>query len=64
MHEYRIFTLDENGRVAGSAMTLECIDDHAAVARAQQHLNGRAVEVWKGARMVVRLDPLRPQRVV
>jgi hypothetical protein len=61
MHDYRIFTLDEKGRIAGPAMTLECVDDQAAVARAQQHVNGRAVEVWKGARMVVRLDPLHPQ---
>jgi hypothetical protein len=63
MHEYRIYTLDAKGHIAGPATTLECVDDQAAVARAQQLVNGRAVEVWKGARMVVRLDPLRPKRV-
>jgi hypothetical protein len=30
------------------------------VDQAQQHLNGRAVEVWNGARMIVRLDPIHP----
>ena len=60
MHEYRIYILDENGRIAGPATVLECLDDQAAVAQAQQHLNGGAVEVWNGARMVVRLGPLHP----
>jgi len=58
MHEYRFFLIDQNGRIAGPATILECLDDRAAVAQAQQHLNGRAVEVWNGARMVVRLDPI------
>jgi len=61
MHEYRIFTFDENGRIAGPATILECIDGQAAVAQAQQQLNGRALEIWNGARMVVRLDPIHPK---
>jgi regulator of RNase E activity RraA len=63
MHEYRIYILDENGRIAGPATTLECVDDRAAVAQAQQQLNGRALEVWNGARKVVRLDPVHPRRL-
>jgi hypothetical protein len=57
MHDYRIFHIDKNGRIAGPATVVECPDDRAAVEQAQQYLDGRGVEVWKGARMVVRLDP-------
>ena len=53
---WHLFTRD----ITGPATILECPDDQAAVDQAQQHLNGRAVEVWNGARMVVRLDPIRP----
>jgi hypothetical protein len=60
MQEYRIFVIGRNGRITGPATILECPDDQAAVDQAQQHLNGRAVEVWNGARMIVRLDPIHP----
>jgi hypothetical protein len=40
MHEYRIFLIDENGRIARLATILECLDDQTAVAQAQQQPNG------------------------
>jgi hypothetical protein len=58
MQEYRIFLIDKNGRIAEPAKILECPDDQAAIEQAQQYLNGRAVEVWNGARRIVHLDPI------
>jgi hypothetical protein len=57
MQEYRIFLIDQNGRIAEPAKILKCSDDQAAVQQARQYLDGRAVEVWNGARRVVHLDP-------
>ena len=60
MQEYRVFLIDQNGRIAEPAQILECADDKAAVEQARQYLDGRAVEVWNGARRVVHLDPTHP----
>jgi hypothetical protein len=60
MQEYRIFLIEKNGHIAEAATILKCPDDQAAVEQAQQYLNGRAVEVWRGARRVIHLDPIHP----
>jgi len=58
MQEYRIFLIGSDRRIAEAAKIVKCPDDQAALAQAQQYLDGRAVEVWKGARMIAHFDPI------
>jgi len=58
MQEYRIFFIGSDRRIAEPAVIVECPDDQAALAQAQQYLDGYAVEVWKGARMIAHFDPI------
>jgi hypothetical protein len=37
-------------------MELESETDEEAVAKARQHFNGGAIEVWQGVRIVAKLD--------
>ena len=57
MPEYRFYELEHSNRVAGPPTELECASDHEAIAEAKKLLDGRALEVWQGARVVTRLQP-------
>jgi translation initiation factor IF-1 len=57
MHEYRIYTLNDNNRIAGPAEVIACDDDMEAIARAKRLLDGHDVEIWRGDRVVIRLKP-------
>ncbi|MBR0874289.1 hypothetical protein JQ633_28310 [Bradyrhizobium tropiciagri] len=57
MAVYRVYVLDEAGRVAGPPHILDCADDDEAALRARQYLDGQVVEVWAGARLVIALKP-------
>jgi hypothetical protein len=57
MQEYRIYTLDKDGKIGSPPEVIECEDDSAAFEHARQLLNGTAVEVWQTARRVGRLEP-------
>jgi hypothetical protein len=61
MQEYRIFLIGSDRRIVGPAEIIECPNDEAAVAEAQQYLDGLAVEVWKGARMIAHFDPIHSE---
>jgi hypothetical protein len=61
MVAYRIFTLDNDGRIKGPPTIVRCGSDIAAVAEAQLLLDGKAIEVWQEARLVVHLDPMRKE---
>jgi hypothetical protein len=50
MH-YRLFLLDEGGRVR-ARFGLECPDDKDAIKDAIQFADGEALEVWQDTRMV------------
>jgi hypothetical protein len=58
MQEYRIYLIDPAGRITQPAEVIECTDDEAAIAQAKQYINGRAVEVWRGAQRIVHFDPI------
>jgi hypothetical protein len=58
MQEYRIYLFDQHGHIDRPPTIVECADDQAAIEQAKQYLNGRFVEVWDGARRVIRLDPI------
>jgi hypothetical protein len=49
---YRVFELDENGRVSRPAMNLQAADDIDALARARQLVGQRDLEVWQDTRLV------------
>jgi hypothetical protein len=55
MPDYRIYTLTVHERVKKPPRVIECADDQEAVEWAKRFVVGADVEVWDGARMVVRL---------
>ena len=54
---YRVYVLDRDGHVAGPPQVLHCANDDEVTAQARQSLNGNSIEIWEGARRVVRLEP-------
>jgi hypothetical protein len=62
MTAYRFYFLDSAGHVAGPPDIVECADDRAAIEAAKALVNGKAIEVWEMARIVIRLEPKRPER--
>jgi hypothetical protein len=57
MPQYRIFTLRDDGHIAGPSDIIDCLDDRAAVREAKQTLNEKAIEIWDGPRRIAKLDP-------
>jgi hypothetical protein len=53
---YRLYKL-VGGRIAGPAEVIVRADDHGAIDKAKQHLEGAAIEVWHGPRLVTRIEP-------
>ena len=49
---YRAFKLDKRGKIVETPYVMECEDDTDALIWAQQYVDGRAVEIWEGARRV------------
>jgi hypothetical protein len=54
---YRVYVLEADGRVATPPHVVECADDDDAVRLARQYVDGKAVEVWRDASRVARLEP-------
>lgn len=59
MAGYRLYFLDDNSRIR-DAVEFECVADEDALAEAEQRHDGRAMELWSGARVVSRI-PKRPK---
>lgn len=57
MTAYRLYTLGSDGHIEGPPTIVECDDNQAAVERAKELLNGKAIEVWERKRLIVRLEP-------
>ena len=57
MPEYYLYTIKKDGHSDGPPKVVECQDDEAAVKKAKQLLDDRLIEIWEGARVVMRLDP-------
>ena len=55
MQEYRAYLLGIDGHIR-ERVELEGETDEEAVAKARQHFNGAAIEVWQGVRIVAKLD--------
>ena len=43
-----------DGHVTAPATVIECADDQEAIGKAAQLVDGRAVELWAGARLIMR----------
>jgi hypothetical protein len=52
---YRIYRLDEQGRVTAPPVELYCSNDEEAIERAKQLLDEVDLEIWNLARFVRRL---------
>jgi hypothetical protein len=55
MAHYRIYVTTTDGRVTALPTVVECADDQEAIGKAAQITNGKSVELWEGARFIVRL---------
>jgi hypothetical protein len=54
MSGYRLYFLDDNGRIRDAA-EFECDSDDEALAQADARCDGRAMELWSGVRVVRRI---------
>ncbi len=59
MADYRLYFLDDTGRIRDAA-DLESEHDEAALAHALTRHDGRAMEIWSGARMVGKIPGKPP----
>ena len=57
MLDYRVYILDEEGRVGQIPEVIRRANDEDATRRARRLQGHVAVEVWQGARLVIKLDP-------
>jgi hypothetical protein len=55
MQGYRAYLLGIDGHIR-ERMELESETDQEAVAKAREHFNDSAIEVWQGVRIVAKLD--------
>ena len=56
MSAYRIYVIEE-GHIKSAPQILECESDAEPIQRAKQLLDGKPIELWECARMVIRLQP-------
>jgi hypothetical protein len=54
MPHYRIYVTTTDGHVTAPATVIQCADDQEAIGKAAQLTDGRAIELWEGARLIVR----------
>ena len=54
MPHYRLYTTTPDGHITAPATAIECADDQEAIGKAARFANGKAVELWEGARFIVR----------
>jgi hypothetical protein len=59
MPEYRFYTVEKDGHLAGPPTVHNSLTDDAAVTEAKKLLGDRTIEIWQGTRVVYRLDPTR-----
>jgi hypothetical protein len=59
MPVYRIYALSPDGHVTAPAQLVECQDDNEAIRQARQYISEEPIEVWEGAKRVVRLEPVK-----
>jgi hypothetical protein len=55
MPEYRLYSIDKRGHVAGPPKVVDCPDDASLLAEATGLLDGHDIEIWQGIRLVAYL---------
>jgi len=55
MPHYRIYVVQQSGRISGQPIIIECDGDKEVIEKARKMLDGRDIEVWDRARVVARL---------
>lgn len=55
MADYRLYFLDQANHIRG-VVEFECDDDRAANVQAEQHADGRRMELWNRDRFVRRFE--------
>jgi hypothetical protein len=58
VQEYRAYFVGRDGHFNGFE-PIVCADDSAAIEKARRLVNRHGIELWSGARLVVRLEPVR-----
>jgi hypothetical protein len=58
MGEYRAFTVDIDGHFIGFE-PLKCANDAEAIEKAKRLVDGHAIELWSGERLVTRISPAK-----
>jgi hypothetical protein len=56
MPEYRIYVLNEAGKVSHPAMSMHCSNVHDAIEKARKVTNGQALEVWSKEYFIARIN--------
>jgi hypothetical protein len=57
MITYRLYEVDQAGHVSEPPRVIQSRDDGAALAEAKKHVDGRAIEVWKGGERIGLVQP-------
>jgi hypothetical protein len=52
---YQIYAIQGKYHITEPPKFFECEGDEAAIAEATQYLDGHGVEIWDGARLVLRI---------
>ena len=55
MLDYRFYSLRNGNQIVGTPEVMQCVSDQGAIAEARKLLDGFDMELWQGARVVVRL---------
>ena len=54
---YRLYRINEEGRIEEPPVLLQLATDEAALREAKRHVDGHNIEVWKDARLVGLVTP-------
>jgi hypothetical protein len=57
MPDYRFYKIAKDGHIAGPPAAQDLPNDSAALEEAKRQVDGHAIEIWQGARIVAHLDP-------
>jgi hypothetical protein len=52
MQTYRMYFLDDDGRVSGPPVVLQSANDEEAIKQARDHIDGKSIELWRGGTLV------------
>jgi hypothetical protein len=57
MTEYRFYSITKDGHIDRPPSAIQLANDEAALDEAKRRLDGHAIEIWQGTRIVAHLDP-------